>query len=44
MAELLVDRGADPCLRNEEGRTPYDLARARGHVGLADWLAGIAGG
>ena len=44
MTELLIDRGADPLLRNDEGRTARDLALERGHVGIADWLGGIAGG
>ena len=38
LAELLLFRGAEASLRTEDGRTAADLAEAKGHVELADWL------
>jgi ankyrin repeat protein len=42
MVEILVDHGADRHLRDEEGRTAGDHARARGHVSLAERLGSPA--
>jgi ankyrin repeat protein len=42
MVEILVDHGADRHLRDEEGRTAADHARARGHVSLAERLGSPA--
>ena len=39
LAELLLAHGADPALPNDEGKTAIDLARDKGHVEFADWLA-----
>jgi uncharacterized protein len=40
LAELLVNHGANPLCANEEGKTPADYARERGHEELAAWLEG----
>lgn len=42
MVEILVDHGADRHLRDEEGRTAADHARARGHDSLAERLGSPA--
>jgi uncharacterized protein len=42
MVEVLLDHGADRHLRDEEGRTAADHARARGHVSLAERLGSPA--
>jgi ankyrin repeat protein len=39
LAELLVQYGADPALKNDAGKSATDLARAKGHAALAEWLA-----
>jgi ankyrin repeat protein len=39
LAELLLARGADPMLPNDEGKTAIDFAREKGHAEFADWLA-----
>lgn len=39
LVELLLARGADPQARLDDGRTPADLARERGHEGVAARLA-----
>jgi ankyrin repeat protein len=39
LAELLIAHGADPSLPNDDGKTAIDLAREKGHVEFADWLA-----
>jgi uncharacterized protein len=39
LAELLIAHGADPSLRNDDGKTAIDLAREKGHAEFADWLA-----
>jgi len=44
MAELLIARGARPDVRNDRGQTPADLARARGHAGIAAWLESLGSG
>jgi ankyrin repeat protein len=36
--ELLLDHGADPTARDGEGRTPADLAAARGHEEVLHFL------
>lgn len=43
LAELLLERGADPTLRAEDGRTAIDLAEAHGHRALADRLRSARG-
>ncbi|HEY6491062.1 MAG: ankyrin repeat domain-containing protein [Terracidiphilus sp.] len=40
LAELLVNHGANPRYANNEGKTPGDFARERGHEELAAWLDG----
>ena len=35
---LLLGRKADPCIRNKQGRTPYDLAIQKKHTQIADLL------
>jgi ankyrin repeat protein len=42
MVEILVDHGANRHLRDEEGRTAADHARARGHDSLAERLGSPA--
>lgn len=34
-AEILLRHGADPHLRDSEGRTALDIARERGNSGIA---------
>jgi hypothetical protein len=38
LVELLLDRGADLHHRSDQGKTPADFARDRGHAELAAWL------
>jgi ankyrin repeat protein len=38
LTTLLLDRGADPAARNDDGATAADLATAAGHTQLADRL------
>lgn len=40
LAELLVTHGANPRQANDQGKTPADFARERGHKELAVWLDG----
>jgi len=42
LAELLVNHGANPRHTNDQGKTPADFARERGHSELAAWLDGQA--
>jgi uncharacterized protein len=42
MVETLLRHGADPGLRDEEGRTAADHARARGHGAVAERLGSAA--
>ncbi len=37
--DLLLKRGADPVIRNNDGKTAADIARDRGHQDIADLLA-----
>ena len=37
-AKLLLDAGDDPTARDQQGRTPEDIARKQGHPALADRL------
>lgn len=39
LAELLLAHGADPALPNDEGKSAIDVARDKGHVEFAEWLA-----
>jgi ankyrin repeat protein len=39
LAELLLAHGADPSLPNDEGKSAIALARDKGHMEFADWLA-----
>jgi ankyrin repeat protein len=41
LAELLVNHGANPHFASDQGKTPADFARERGHEELADWLDGL---
>lgn len=38
LAELLMQHGGDPALKNDEGKTAADYARAKGHIDFATWL------
>ena len=38
LAEFLVKHGAHPHRRNDQGKSPADYARERGHTDLAAWL------
>ena len=38
LAEILIKHGADPHHRDEQGKSPADFARERGHADLAAWL------
>lgn len=38
LAELLLKHGADPTLKNDEGKSAIDLARDKGHTDLASWM------
>ena len=40
---LLLERGADPSIRNRDGKTPFDLARERGHRGVVSLIEGWLG-
>jgi ankyrin repeat protein len=42
LVRLLLAHGADPAARNEDERTPADLARERGLAAIASLLAGDA--
>ena len=42
MVETLLGHGADPGLRDEEGRSAADHARAQGHAAVAERLGGAA--
>jgi hypothetical protein len=35
LARLLLDHGADPAARSDDGKLPADMARERGHLELA---------
>jgi uncharacterized protein len=39
LAELLLQRGADPTLPADNGKTAIDFAREKGHAEFADWLS-----
>jgi hypothetical protein len=43
LAELLLAHGANPGWKNEQGKTPAEFARERGHGEMADWLESLAG-
>jgi ankyrin repeat protein len=40
LAKLLLDRGADPQARTEDGRTALALAQGAGHAELVELLSG----
>jgi len=39
VAQLLIDRGANPAATNADGKTPLEIARERGHTAFAELLA-----
>ena len=41
LVNLLVERGADVLLRNEEGQTASELARIEGIKDVAEWLDSV---
>lgn len=41
LAELLLAHEVDPHHKSDEGKTPADFARERGHDELAAWLDGL---
>ncbi|KAI0281734.1 hypothetical protein BC826DRAFT_1068017 [Russula brevipes] len=41
IVELLLERGADPDLLNDEGRTPYQLSLGKGRQKVADLIRGF---
>lgn len=43
LAEILLAHGADPRHKNDQGKTPAEFARERGHAELADWLESLPG-
>jgi uncharacterized protein len=38
LAELLMQHGADPALKNDDGKSTIDYARDKGHTEFATWL------
>ena len=38
IVQLLLKKGANPCVKDQNGRTAYQLAHASGHVEVADFL------
>jgi ankyrin repeat protein len=40
VAKILVDKGASLAAKSDDGRTPLEMARAKGHEGLEELLAG----
>lgn len=38
LAELLMQHGGDPALKNDEGKSTLDYAREKGHTEFAAWL------
>jgi ankyrin repeat protein len=39
LIKLLLEHGADPYLANDDGRTPIDIAKEKGHTEAAECLA-----
>jgi len=39
IVKMLLDRGADPTAKSQQGRTPLELARERGYIEVARLLA-----
>lgn len=39
LAELLLAHGGDPSLTSDDGKSPIDVAREKGHAEFADWLS-----
>ena len=39
IVQLLLKKGANPCVRDQNSRTASQLARVNGHVKVADFLA-----
>ena len=39
LAELLMKYGADPTLKNDDGKDTIAFAKEKGHADFADWLA-----
>jgi hypothetical protein len=42
VVKLLVGRGADVSLKNEDGETASGKARSAGHSDVADWLDSVS--
>lgn len=38
LAELLMQHGADPTVKNDDGKSTIDFAREKGHTEFATWL------
>ena len=38
LVKLLVDRGADVMLKNDNGETARDIVRGKGKLDMAEWL------
>jgi uncharacterized protein len=43
LAEILLADGADSRRKNDQGKTPADFARERGHAEMAAWLESLPG-
>lgn len=41
LAELLLHHGANPQIKNDQGKTPATFARERGHAEIAAWLESL---
>jgi len=44
VVKLLVERGADVRVRNNEGQTASDMARSEGKADVAEWLDSVSRG
>jgi ankyrin repeat protein len=42
VARMLLERGADPMARTDDGKTAIDIARERGHATLAEMLGKVS--
>lgn len=41
MAKNLIAHGADPALQSDDGKSPLDLAREKGHAAFVEWLQSV---